>query len=78
MMSNVYYEYMAEYIANEISCVDDPIILSLYLTAILAQRCQIGAVQDGTCRGCLYSSVGHHCRELYKINKEELSLFQKE
>ena len=74
-MGNAYYEYMAEYIASEISCVDDPTILSLYLTAIVAQRCKVGAAQDGTCKGCLYGCIGHHCRELYNISKEELSLF---
>lgn len=72
MMSNVYYEYIAEYIANEINCVDDPLVLSLYMAAIVAQRCKIGATQDGTCKGCLYGPIGHHCRELYNINKEEL------
>lgn len=74
-MSNAYYEYMAEYIANEIGCVNDPLVLSLYLTAVVAQRCKIGAVQDGTCKGCLYGSIGHNCRELYNISKEELGSF---
>ena len=74
-MNNSYYEYMAEYIADEISCVEDPLVLNLYLTAIIAQRCKIGAMQDGTCKGCLYGCIGHHCRELYNISKEEYEIF---
>lgn len=74
-MDNSYYEYMAKYIADEISCVKDPLALSLYIMAIMAQRCKIGATQDGTCKGCLYGCIGHHCRELYNISKEEYKIF---
>lgn len=31
-MNNSYYEYMAEYIADEISCVEDALVLNLYVT----------------------------------------------
>lgn len=68
-----YQAYMAKQIAEEIKSIEDPIILAMYLHAIVAQRCAIGGAQEGTCKGCLYLS--NQCRELYRISKEELADF---
>lgn len=70
---NAYIAYMAEQIAQEIKSVEDPLILSIYLKAILAQRCRIGGAKEGTCKECLFQS--HYCRELYDINADELRGF---
>lgn len=70
---NIYTAYMAEQIAEEIKSIEDPLILSIYLNAILHQRCRIGGAQEGTCKGCIYQ--GNYCRELYNINKHELQVF---
>lgn len=71
-----YYIFMAEQIAQEIAAINDPLILSIYLKAILAQRCKIGGAKEGTCKECLFQS--HYCRELYQINKHELQIFSDE
>ena len=65
-----YHIIMAEQIAEEIAAIEDPIILSIYLRAIIAQRCKIGGAKEGTCKNCLFQS--HYCRDLYAINKDEL------
>lgn len=65
--------YMAEYIADEIKHIEDPLILSIYLKAISAQRCRIGGAKEGTCKGCIYQS--HDCREIYRISNDELQMF---
>lgn len=68
-----YQAYMAKQIAEEIKAIKDPVILGLYLHAIVAQRCAIGGAQEGICKGCLYP--GNECRELYRISKQELIAF---
>ena len=70
---NAYTAYMAEQISQEIAAVEDPLILSIYLRAILSQRCKIGGAKEGTCKECLFR--GNYCRELYQINKDELQRF---
>ena len=70
---NAYIAYMAEQIAQEIKSVDDPLILSIYLKAILHQRCEIGGAKEGGCKGCIFES--HYCREMYEINVHELRKF---
>ena len=71
-----YHIFMAEQIAQEIAAINDPLILSIYLKAILAQRCKIGGAIEGTCKECLFQ--GHYCRELYQINKHEIEIFSEE
>ena len=71
-----YHIFMAEQIAQEISTINDPLILSIYLKAILYQRCKIGGAIKGTCKECLFQ--GHYCRELYNINKDEIEIFSGE
>lgn len=73
---NAYQAYMAEQIAEEIKSIEDPYILSVYLRAILNQRCRIGGAKEGTCRGCLFSS--YSCREIYQISERELQAFNDE
>lgn len=68
-----YHMFMAEQIAEEIAAINDPLILSIYLKAILNQRCKIGGAQRGTCKGCRFQ--GHYCRELYNINVDEIKRF---
>lgn len=71
---DAYTAYMAEQIAQEISSVDDPLILSIYLRAIIAQRCKIGGAKEGTCKECIFQS--HYCRELYEISTYEVKVFE--
>ena len=73
---NAYKAYMAEQIAQEIATINDPLILSIYLKAILFQRCKIGGAIEGTCKECLFQ--GHYCRELNQINEHELRMFDDE
>lgn len=68
-----YTAYMAEQIAQEIATIEDPLILSIYLRAIIFQRCKIGGAKEGTCKGCIFQ--GNYCRELYNINNDELKIF---
>lgn len=68
-----YHLFMAEQIADEIKCVEDPLILSIYLKAIIAARCKIGGAKEGTCKECLFQS--NYCRELNQINKHEIEIF---
>lgn len=70
---DAYIAYMAEQIAQEIKSVEDPLILSIYLKAILAQRCGIGGAKEGSCKGCIFES--HYCREMYEANVRELRRF---
>lgn len=73
---DAYTVYMAEYIAQEIKSVEDPLILSIYLKAILHQRCGIGGAKEGSCKGCIFES--HYCREMYEINTHEIKVFGNE
>ena len=73
---NGYTAYMAEQIAQEIASVEDPLILSIYMKAILHQRCGIGGAKEGSCKGCIFES--HYCREMYEINVRELRRFDVE
>lgn len=73
---DAYTAFMAEQIAQEIAAVENPLILSIYLKAILTQRCKIGGAKEGTCKECLFQ--GHYCRELYQINKHEIEIFSGE
>ena len=70
---NAYHLFMAEQIADEIKCIEDPLILSIYLKAIIAARCKIGGAKEGTCKGCMFQS--HYCKELNQINKHEIEIF---
>lgn len=70
---DAYTAYMAEQIAREIREIENPIVLSIYLKAIIGQRCKIGGAKEGTCKECLFQS--HYCRELYNINADELRIF---
>ena len=70
---NAYTAYMAEQIAQEIKSIEDPLILSIYLRAILFQRCRIGGAKEGTCKGCIYQC--HNCRQLKEVNDYELKIF---
>ena len=71
-----YHLFMAGQIADEIKHVEDPLILCIYLKAIIAARCKIGGAKEGTCKGCLFQ--GNYCRELYQINKHEIEIFSAE
>ena len=73
---NAYTAYMAKQIAQEIAAINDPLILSIYLKAILFQRCKIGGAIEGTCKECLFQ--GYYCRELNQINEHELRMFDDE
>ena len=68
-----YHLFMAGQIADEIKCTDDPLILCIYLKAIIAGRCRIGGAKEGTCKGCMFQS--HYCRELNQICDDELRRF---
>jgi hypothetical protein len=67
---------MAKEIAQEIKAVEDPIILCIYLKAIIAARCKIGGAKEGTCKGCMYQS--NYCRERNQICDHELQIFENE
>lgn len=71
-----YHLFMAGQIADEIKCTDDPLILCIYLKAIIAGRCRIGGAKEGTCKGCMFQS--HYCRELNQICDHELRIFEDE
>lgn len=71
---DAYHLYMAEEIADEIKCIEDPLILSIYLRAILYQRCKIGGARKGTCKGCMFLS--NYCIDMYKINEHEIEIFE--
>lgn len=68
-----YHLFMAGQIADEIKHVEDPLILCIYLKAIIAARCKIGGAKEGTCKGCIYQS--NYCRELNQICDHELKIF---
>ena len=70
---HVYYELMAKQIAEEIKEIDDPAILTIYLHAILAQRCKIGGAKPGTCKECKFNS--YYCRQLHEIATVEEKVF---
>ena len=73
---DAYTVYMAEQIAQEIASVEDPLILSIYMKAILHQRCGIGGAKEGSCKDCIFES--HYCRDMYEINEHELRRFNVE
>lgn len=73
---NAYMSYMAECIAEEIKSIESPYILSIYLRAILYQRCKIGGAKEGTCKDCIYQC--HYCRQLSEVSNYELEMFDKE
>lgn len=68
-----YYEFMAQQIAEEIKGIEDPAILTIYLHAILAQRCNIGCAKTDSCKDCLFSS--YYCRQLHEIATIEEKCF---
>lgn len=70
---NAYYEFITRQIAEEIKEIDDPAILTIYLHAILAQRCNIGGSRTDTCKDCLFSS--YYCRQLHEIATVEEKRF---
>ena len=71
-----YHLFMAGQIADEIKHVNDPLILCIYLKAIIAARCKIGGAKEGTCKGCMFQ--GNYCRELNNICNDELRRFDYE
>ena len=70
---NVYKALMAKQIAEEISIIQDPEILSIYLRAIQFQRCKIGGAKPNTCKGCMYQS--YYCRQLNEMYELESKMF---
>jgi hypothetical protein len=68
-----YQEFMAIQIAEGISSITDPAILTIVLHAVLAQRCKIGDAKPGTCKECKFRS--NYCREIYRIAKDEENQF---
>ena len=70
---NAYTAWMAKEIAEEISIIQDPEILNIYLRAIQFQRCKIGGAKPNTCKGCIYQS--YHCRQLNEIYELESKMF---
>ena len=70
---NAYKALMAKQIAEEISIIQDPEILSIYLRAIQFQRCKIGGAKPNTCKGCIYQS--YQCRQLNEIYELESKMF---
>ena len=66
---NAYKALMAKQIAEEISIIQDPEILSIYLRAIQFQRCKIGGAKPNTCKGCMYHS--YYCRQLNEMYELE-------
>lgn len=64
-----YQKMMAHNIALEISQIEDPFLLTIYLKAICAQRCKICGSEKGTCKGGIFNEW--LCRNLYKIANEE-------
>lgn len=64
-----YQEMMVRNIAIEISQIEDPFLLTVYLKAICAQRCKICGSKKGTCKDGIFN--GWLCRDLYKIASEE-------
>lgn len=73
---DAYTAYMAQQIAEEIKAIEDPLILAIYLKAIVAQRCRIGGAKEGTCQGCIYNC--YECRQMYETSTRELTSFDRE
>ena len=74
---NVYKAFIAKQIAEEISAIQDPQILSIYLKAIQLQRCKIGRESESsTCKECIYKS--YYCRQLDTICEIESQMFDDE
>ena len=71
---NIYQSYMLEHIVETIKSLEDPLLLTVCLKAIIAQRCKIGGAKEGTCKGCQFQ--GHYCREIYNISEDELKRFR--
>ena len=70
---SAYKALMAKQIAEEISIIQDPEILSIYLRAIQFQRCKIGGAKPNTCKGCMYQS--YYCRQLNEMYELESKMF---
>ena len=70
---DAYKTFMAKQIAEEISVIQDPEILSIYLRAIQFQRCKIGGARPNTCKGCIYQS--YYCRQLNEMYEQESKIF---
>ena len=68
-----YYEFIAQQVAEEIKGIEDPAILTIYLHAILAQRCNIGCAKTDSCKDCLFSS--YYCRQIHEIATIEEKCF---
>ena len=71
-----YYEFIAKQVAEEIKGIEDPAILTIYLHAILAQRCNIGGSKADTCKDCMFSS--YYCRQIHEIATIEEKCFLNE
>lgn len=70
---NTYKALMTKQIAEEISIIQDPEILSIYLRAIQFQRCKIGGAKPNTCKECMYQS--YYCRKLNEMYELESKMF---
>jgi hypothetical protein len=68
-----YYEFIAQQVAEEIKGIEDPAILTIYLHAILAQRCNISCAKTDSCKDCLFSS--YYCRQIHEIATIEEKCF---
>ena len=70
---NAYYEFIAKQVAEEIKAIEDPAILTIYLHAILAQRCNSGGAKPNSCIDCKFSS--YYCRQIHEIANVEEKVF---
>ena len=70
---NAYYEFIAKQVAEEIKAIEDPAILTIYLHAILAQRCNIGGAKPNSCIDCKFNS--YRCRQIHEIANVEEKIF---
>jgi hypothetical protein len=67
---------MAINIAQELSAIEDPKILAIYLKALCAARCKIGGAKEGTCKECFYRF--YNCKQLNDVCNQELKIFELE
>ena len=70
---DAYYEFIAKQVAEERKDIEDPAILTIYLHAILAQRCNIGGAKPNSCIDCKFNS--YHCRQIHEIANVEEKIF---
>jgi hypothetical protein len=73
---DVYLNFMAEQIADEIKAIEDPRILYIYLKAIQYQRCRLCGAKEGTCKNGIYQF--NQCRELNQLVEVEKWLLEED